>query len=1090
MQPRLPPRAYIHILRPDPRGLRVWMRFPLVHAAPPVASFLRQRGTNSRDHPGPGPGRAQPPPTHVSLRHSSHPQLFSLLDQRLCLPGGRDAVPGVETVACRPPCDPGRVTGVGGTAPAMGVYGPQDRSESEKRDVQRDPPPWHRRREGERPARAGSLPLAAAGQGFLRKTWISEHENSPTMSQNGYFEDSTGSLGYYKCDTDDTFEAREEILGDEAFDTANSSIVSGESIRFFVNVNLEMEATNTAENEATSGGCVLLHTSRKYLKLKNFKEEIRAHRDLDGFLAQASIVLNETATSLDNVLRTMLRRFAQDPDNNEPNCNLDLLMAMLFTDAGAPMQGKVHLLSDTIQGVTATVTGVQYQQSWLCIICTMKALQKRHVCISRLVRPQNWGENSCEVRFVILVLAPPKMKSTKTAMEVARTFATMFSDIAFRQKLLETRTEEEFKEALVHQRQLLTMVSHGPVAPRMKERSTVSLPAHRHPEPPKCKDFVPFGKGIREDIARRFPLYPLDFTDGTWPRGPSGPLLSRPWAHTCACPASPANPLSHPPFLGIIGKNKAVGKYITTTLFLYFACLLPSIAFGSLNDENTDGAIDVQKTIAGQSIGGLLYALFSGQPLVILLTTAPLALYIQVIRVICDDYDLDFNSFYAWTGLWNSFFLALYAFFNLSLVMSLFKRSTEEIIALFISVTFVLDAVKGMVKIFWKYYYGHYLDDYHTKRTSSLVSLSGLGASLNTSLHTALNASFLASPTELPSATHSGQATAVLSLLIMLGTLWLGYTLYQFKKSPYLHPCVREILSDCALPIAVLAFSLISSHGFQEIEMSKFRYNPSESPFAMAQIQSLSLRAISSAMGLGFLLSMLFFIEQNLVAALVNAPENRLVKGTAYHWDLLLLAIINTGLSLFGLPWIHAAYPHSPLHVRALALVEERVENGHIYDTIVNVKETRLTSLGASVLVGLSLLLLPVPLQWIPKPVLYGLFLYIALTSLDGNQLVQRVALLLKEQVSAWPCVGVAWVGHSPMPAHTRSLPPTDCVPPDTLHPEGAPEEDPLLHRPAGASAAAAVRLWHELPALHEDDLSSHHDRHDPYPLYPAAPNH
>jgi hypothetical protein len=41
----------------------------------------------------------------------------------------------------------------------------------------------------------------------------------------------------------------------------------------------------------------------------------------------------------------------------------------------------------------------------------MKTLQKRHVCISRLVRPQNWGENSCEVRFVILVLAPPKMVS-------------------------------------------------------------------------------------------------------------------------------------------------------------------------------------------------------------------------------------------------------------------------------------------------------------------------------------------------------------------------------------------------------------------------------------------------------------------------------------------------------------------------------------------------------------------------------------------------------------------------------------------------------------------------------------------------------
>lgn len=42
---------------------------------------------------------------------------------------------------------------------------------------------------------------------------------------------------------------------------------------------------------------------------------------------------------------------------------------------------------------------------------------------------------------------------------------------------------------------------------------------------------------------------------------------------------------------GIIGNNKAIGKYITTMIFLYFACLLPSIAFGSLNDENTGGAI-------------------------------------------------------------------------------------------------------------------------------------------------------------------------------------------------------------------------------------------------------------------------------------------------------------------------------------------------------------------------------------------------------------------------------------------------------------------------------------------------------------------
>ncbi|KPP68133.1 hypothetical protein Z043_113211, partial [Scleropages formosus] len=128
-------------------------------------------------------------------------------------------------------------------------------------------------------------------------------------------------------------------------------------------------------------GCVLLNTSRKYLKLMNFEEEVRAHRDLDSFLAQASILLDETAASLDEVLRRMLHHVAQDSSATEPGCNFEEVMSMLFTDAGA-QEVNVHLLSETIQGVTATATGVQ---------------------------PQNWGENCCEVRYVILVLAPHKM---------------------------------------------------------------------------------------------------------------------------------------------------------------------------------------------------------------------------------------------------------------------------------------------------------------------------------------------------------------------------------------------------------------------------------------------------------------------------------------------------------------------------------------------------------------------------------------------------------------------------------------------------------------------------------------------------------
>ncbi|KAF3694105.1 Sodium bicarbonate transporter-like protein 11 [Channa argus] len=153
-----------------------------------------------------------------------------------------------------------------------------------------------------------------------------------------------------------------------------------------------------------------------------------------------------------------------------------------------------------------------------------------------------------------------------------------------------------------------------------------------------------------------------------------------------------------------------------------------------------------------------------------------------------------------------------------------------------------------------------------------------------------------------------------------------------------------------------------------------------------------------SAVGLGFLLALLIFIDQNIVISLKHVPEHKLLKGTAFHWDLMLTGFINILMSCLGLPWMHAAFPHSFLHARQLAKVEQHVENGHLYTTIVSVKEIRLTLVVASILIGLSAFMLPVPLQWIPKPILYGLFLYIAATSLDGNQMVDRMALLLKEQ--------------------------------------------------------------------------------------------
>ncbi|XP_043111791.1 sodium bicarbonate transporter-like protein 11 isoform X3 [Puntigrus tetrazona] len=783
---------------------------------------------------------------------------------------------------------------------------------------------------------------------------FAEEAPSSGMAKNGYF--------YQEMEQREREEHEEG--SEEREEGQDSPIPSGDDIHLYGN------QTHQGGTESDVHGCVLLNTSRRYVKLMNFEEEVRAHRDLDGFLERASILLHEDEASLDDVLKTMLRHVSQDPHTAEPSCNFEEIMSSLFTDAGS-QEVNVHLLSETLQCVTATATGIQYQQSWLCILCNVKNLQRRHVCISRLDRPQNWGENCAEVRYVILILAPSKMKSTKTAMELGRTFASMFSDISFRQKLLESKTQEEFKEALLIQRYHLTAAKRKTTAVEGEETDPHSQKPLKSAESvfshlvslsllcrgPCCRDFFRVGRGIYEDLCRRLPLYPSDFTDG------------------------------------LVGNNKALVKFMTTSIFLYIAVLLPAIAFGSLNDESTRGEIDVQKTIIGQSIGGIIYSLCAGSPLVIPLTTAPIAIFISVIRGICDDYELDFAAFYACIGLWNSLFLIMGGVFNLSLLVKLFKRSIEEVIALFISIAFVADAVKGTVKIFHEYYHAP------TLANGSAAELNRISGSLHLG---ELNLTETGPVTLPESFILCTRARPLLCLLLMLGTLWVGYTLYQFRRSPFLHVKMREILSDCALPISVLVFSYVGSYVFNDIALPVFNFH--EGPvFQIAPLDKLSGASVLSAMGLGFLLFLLIFIDQNIVVSLTNAPENRLLKGTAYHWDLTLSGLINILMSVLGLPWMHAAFPHSTLHVRQLAIVEERVEGGHLYETIVSVKETRVTSLVANILIGVSLFLLPVPLQWIPKPVLYGLFLYIALTSIDGNQMCDRMALLLKEQTSYPP---------------------------------------------------------------------------------------
>lgn len=686
-----------------------------------------------------------------------------------------------------------------------------------------------------------------------------------------------------------------------------------------------VDATYTKDNGDETG---LIYSDNERLPLKDFGCEVRPALDVALFIKDSVLLIDvEAPSSSAGLVDLLLPAMLHTPDLVQE------AKMILFTNDTVPM------LARTIQATGTNDNGTSnYDQSWICALGNLPSLERRHVGIVRLKQPTNMGSTCQDIRLFALILCPSKEKATKNALETGRTFATLLSDVDFRHRLMEAPNEDDFKSVLLKHTQQLTQAHSVSIHPSGSPNTNHQ---QNNQEKEKCWSF---GQGIYDDLKRRLPHYVSDYTDG-------------------------------------ISGHKTPQKVLSTTFFLYFACILPAIAFGVLNDHNTHGRMNVKKVITGQTIGGLIYVIFGGQPLLIMLTTAPLALYIKVIYSICEDFELDFFAFYAAVGLWSAFFLILYSLFDVSRLMKWSTRSTEEIFALFISIAFCVDAGRDTLKNFRM--------NYHTCDELAALNATNITDDDDDGLLE-------------PEIITCDRASSLLFLLLMFGTVWLGLSLFNFNKTPYLQAGKREALADYSLPIAVVLFTFVGSYIFQDIPAEVFNYDEEESAFTLPPMEKLSLMAVLGAMGLGFTLSLLFFMDQNISSAMVNNPCNKLKKGAAYHYDLFVVAIMTALLSVFGFPWIHACLPHSPLHVRSLADIEERVDQGHVHEIIVRVRETRLTGMFSHILIGLSLLLLPRPLAYIPTAVLNGLFLYMAITSLNGNQMFERFTLFFTEQ-AAYP---------------------------------------------------------------------------------------
>uniref|UniRef100_A0A8C2D2H3 Anion exchange protein n=1 Tax=Cyprinus carpio TaxID=7962 RepID=A0A8C2D2H3_CYPCA len=569
------------------------------------------------------------------------------------------------------------------------------------------------------------------------------------------------------------------------------------------------------------------------------------------------------------------------------------------------------------------------------------------------------------VRFLFVLLGPPN--ANIDYHQIGRSISTLMSDKHFheaayladeRQDLLtainsfldcsivlppsEVGGDELLHSIARFQREMLHKRHEQEVKLQAKEPKSPEDTALHPPLKPEDDPLRRTGRlfgGVIRDARRRYPKYISDFKDALSP------------------------------------------QCMATVIFIYFAALSPAITFGGLLGEKTDGLIGVSELIISTAVQGMVFCLLGAQPLLVVGFSGPLLVFEESFYSFCRSSEIEYLTGRLWIGIWLIIIVVLTVAFEGSFLVRFVTRFTQEIFSFLISLIFIYETFFKLGKIFMD----------HPLRSCS-------GREEN--------------DTALPTPTSDGRSpdasqtlnqpnTALLSLVLTAGTFFIAFYLRKFKNSAFFPGTLRRAIGDFGVPIAIstmvlLDYSIKDTYtqklsvpdGFSVTSPDKrgWLIHPlgSDGQFPIWMMVASILPAL--------LVYILIFMETQITTLIVSKKDRMLVKGSGFHLDLLIIVVGGGVSALFGLPWLTGATVRSVTHANSLTVMSKAVAPGD-KPRIQEVKEQRVTGFLVALLVGLSIVIGDV-LRQVPIAVLFGIFLYMGVMSLNGIQLTERMMLL------------------------------------------------------------------------------------------------
>ncbi|CAF3524763.1 unnamed protein product [Rotaria socialis] len=586
-------------------------------------------------------------------------------------------------------------------------------------------------------------------------------------------------------------------------------------------------------------------------------------------------------------------------------------------------------------------------------------------------------EVALPTRFLFVLLGP--CNEHLRYHEVGRSIATLMADEIFHDIAYRARNRDDLLAGIDDFLDHVTVLPPGEWDPTTRIEPPKSVPNKEdrlernkanglpqmavtehveHEFDPSLARTGRFCGGLIDDIKRKAPFYISDFTEG----------------------------ISF--------------QSVAAIIFLYFACLSPIITFGGLLSKATDNNMAAIESLLSGAICGILYHLFAGQPLTILGSTGPVLVFETIVNHFCTTHGYDYMNFRCWIGLWTATILFIMVITDASYLVKYITRFTEESFAALIGIIFIYEAFDKMIEI------NHNQPvRLHTVETLPLncTCIKSDGAVNWTETKTISKCfqdkayNFIGSQCDSLSTKAYVPDVFFFSILLFASTFILAYTLKNFKFSRFLSMGIRSRVSDFGVVLAIFInvfFDYLMGLDTPKLSVPKnfattkpgrgwiinpFGKNPPYIWFA----------AILPAL----LATILIFMDQQITAVIINRKENKLKKGCGYHLDLLIVTICIVINSILGLPWFVAATVLSINHVIALKLESETAAPGE-KPKFLGVQEQRLTGFVVFLFIGLSVFLTKL-LGFIPMPVLYGVFLYMGISSMKEIQLISRILLIL-----------------------------------------------------------------------------------------------